>query len=324
MSDIMMTLGPYETRGSNNSDSGSSSQAGGTSAAANLKNAYFQFSIDTAAYQELRRNVEYRWAELNRIAHRPSLQFVGVGKDEIELRGVILPTFKGGIHQMDILRYFAQKGRPQLLTTGRGENWGPWCVLAITDEQRQMTFKGTPLRIEFTLRLSYYGPDDESTGSKGYVSSTWYNLLGKQGATTITPPDLPANLPSNLPPVSTSQLSSISPALTAAKIPPQVAASTLTKAIQQARLIQNDAVAATAVLATVSMTVSSLKNGIAHDPVGTMSRLLTSGIGQTGIKTLFGADMAGSLSQIGAAVQIGQVQSQTVGNLLATAGRSVS
>jgi phage protein U len=323
MSDVMMSLAPYGIQVPDVITGGPAFQFGGASIIKNLKNANFQFSIDTAAYQELRRNVEYRWAELNRIAHRPSLQFVGVGKDEIELRGMILPTFRGGIHQMDILRYFAQQGKPQLLVTGRGENWGPWCVLAITDEQQQMTFKGTPLKIEFTLRLSYYGPDDESTGSKGYVSSTWYNLLGKQGAALITPPDLPANLPSNLPPVSTSQLASISPALAAAKIPPQVAASTLTKAIQQVQLIQKDAVAATAVLASVSMTVSSLKNGIAHDPVGTISRLLTSGIGQTGIKTLFGSDLAGSLGQIGAAVQISQQSQQTVRNLLVAAGRSV-
>jgi len=283
----------------------------------------FQFSIGTAAYQEFRRNVEYRWAELNRIAHRPSLQFVGVGKDEIELRGVILPTFKGGIHQMDILRSYAQKGKTQTLTTGRGENWGPWCVLAITDEQRQMTFKGTPLKIEFSLRLSYYGPDDESAGSKGYVSSTWYNILGTQGATLITPPDIPASPSGVLPPVKASQLGSLTPALQAAKIPPQAAASTLTKAIHQVQLIQKDATAATTVLAQVSMTVSSLKNGISHDPVGTISRLLTSGIGQTGIRTLFGSDIAGSLSQIGAAVQVSQVSSQTVRNLMVTAGRSV-
>jgi uncharacterized protein len=283
----------------------------------------FQFSIQSAAYQEFRRNVEYRWAELNRIAHRPSLQFVGVGKDEIELRGVILPTFQGGIHQMDILRSYAQKGKTQTLTTGRGENWGPWCVLAITDEQRQMTFKGTPLKIEFSLRLSYYGPDDESAGSKGYVSSTWSNLLGKQGATLIMPPDIPASPSGVLPPVKVSQLGSMSAALRAAKIPPQAAASTLTKAIHEVQLIQKDATAAATVLATVSMTVSSLKNGIAHDPVGTISRLLTSGIGQTGIRTLFGSDLAGSLSQIGVAVQVSQVSSQTVRNLMVTAGRSV-
>jgi hypothetical protein len=283
----------------------------------------FQFSIQTAAYQELRRNVEYRWAELNRIAHRPSLQFVGVGKDEIELRGVILPTFQGGIHQVDILRTYAQKGQPQTLTTGRGENWGPWCVLAIVDEQRQMTFKGTPLKIEFSLRLSYYGPDDESAGSKGYVSSTWYNILGKQGATLITLPDIPASPSGVLPPVKASQLGSLTPALQAAKIPPQAAASTLTKAIHEVQLIQKDATAAATVLAQVSMTVSSLKNGIAHDPVGTISRLLTSGIGQAGITTLFGPGLAGSLSQIGAAVQVSQVSSQTVRNLLVTAGRSV-
>jgi phage protein U len=276
----------------------------------------FQFSINTAAYQELRRNVEYRWAELGRIAHRPSLQFVGVGRDEIELRGVILPTFQGGIHQVDILRSYAQKGQAQTLTTGRGENWGPWCVLAISDEQQTLTFKGTPLKIEFGLRLSYYGPDDESTGSKGYVSSTWSNLLGKQGATLITPPDIATAKPGVLPPVTPSQLGSLAPALAVAKIPPQAAASTLTKAIERVQLIQKDATAAATVLAQVSMTVSSLKSGMARDPVGTLSRLLTSGIGQTGIRTLFGSDMAGSLAQFGAAVQVGQGTVQTVGILL--------
>jgi len=284
----------------------------------------FQFSINTAAYQELRRNVEYRWAELGRIAHRPSLQFVGVGRDEIKLRGVILPTFRGGIHQVDILRSYAQKGRPQTLTTGRGENWGPWCVLAISDEQQALTFKGTPLKIEFSLRLSYYGPDDENTGSKGYVSSTWSNLLGKQGATLITPPDIATAQSGVLPPVTTAQLGSLAHALAAAKIPPQAAASTLTKAIQRLQLIQKDATAVATVLAQVSMTVSSLKSGMARDPVGTLSRLLTSGIGQAGIRTLFGAEMAGSLSQFGVAVQVGQGTVQTVGNLLATTARSVN
>jgi phage protein U len=284
----------------------------------------FQFSINTAAYQELRRNVEYRWAELGRIAHRPSLQFVGVGRDEIELRGVILPAFQGGIHQVDVLRAYAQKGQAQTLTTGRGENWGPWCVLAISDEQQTLTFKGTPLKIEFSLRLSYYGPDDESTGSKGYVSSTWSNLLGKQGATLITPPDIATAQSGVLPPVTTAQLGSLAHALAAAKIPPQAAASTLTKAIQRLQLIQKDATAVATVLAQVSMTVSSLKSGMARDPVGTLSRLLTSGIGQTGIRALFGPEMAGSLSQFGAAVQVGQGTVQTVGNLLATTARSVN
>jgi uncharacterized protein len=283
----------------------------------------FQFSVSTAAYQELRRSAEYRWAKMPRIAHRPALQFVGAGDDEIELRGVILPTFRGGIHQIDLLRSYAEKGRPQTLTTGRGENLGPWCVLAIADEQSVMSFKGTPLRIEFTVRLSYYGPDQESAGGNGYVSSTWYKLLGSQGTTTITPPDLPASVPSTLPPVSPSQLASLSPALTAAGIPPQQAASALTAAVARVRLLSANASAAAELLSTVSMTVADLQRGIARDPVGTLTRLLASGLTQSGVKALFGADLAGQLVQISAAAEIGKRAQQTVRNLLAAAGRGV-
>ncbi len=64
----------------------------------------FQFSLDRAAYQELRRNVEYRWAQMQRINHRPSLQFVGVGLESIDLRGTIYPHFRGGLGQIDALR----------------------------------------------------------------------------------------------------------------------------------------------------------------------------------------------------------------------------
>jgi phage protein U len=283
----------------------------------------FQFSINTAAYQELRRNVEYRWAELGRIAHRPSLQFVGVGRDEIDLRGVILPTFRGGIHQVDILRSYAQKGEPQTLTTGRGENWGPWCVLAIGDEQQTLTFKGTPLKIEFGLRLSYYGPDDDSLGSKGYVSSTWANLLGKQGTTLITPPATDFVLPSTLPPVSTSQLASIAPALAAAKIPAQQAAFTLTKAVHAIKAATADVTKATAILSQVALTVSSVRRGIVTDPVRTITGLATSALGQTGLTALFGPSLAGQVMQIGAAVSLTNQTTQTVGNLLATTARTV-
>jgi|GEM_PF-505616 len=283
----------------------------------------FQFSISTAAYQDLHRTVEYRWVEMQRIAHRPSLQFVGVGKDEIELRGVILPTFKGGIHQVDILRTYAQKGRPQTLATGRGENWGPWCVRSITDEQSTMTLKGTPLKIEFTVHLSYYGPDDDSLGSKGYVSSTWANLLGKQGATLITPPATDVVLPSTLPPVSTSQLASIAPALTAAKIPPQQAASTLTQAVQAVRAVTADGTKATAILAQASLSVSSVRRGIVTDPVGAITALATSALGQAGLTALFGPTLAGQVMQIGAAVSLSKQTTQTVGNLLATTARTV-
>jgi hypothetical protein len=78
----------------------------------------YQFSVDTAAYEQLCRRSEYRWARMERISHRPSLQYVGMGLEEIELRGVIYPHYKGGLGQIDSMREEAAKGKPLILVSG--------------------------------------------------------------------------------------------------------------------------------------------------------------------------------------------------------------
>lgn len=93
----------------------------------------FIFCVNTAAYQHLRRISEYRWATLERINHRPSLQWVGQGIEEYELQGVIYPTFRSSFRVLDGLRNLAQTGQPQQLTSGLGDDLGLWCVLAVDE-----------------------------------------------------------------------------------------------------------------------------------------------------------------------------------------------
>ena len=65
----------------------------------------FTFSVDTAAYQELSRTSEYRWASQDRIGQMPALQAVGPGSESINLDGTGKARFDIGVpfleHMLD-------------------------------------------------------------------------------------------------------------------------------------------------------------------------------------------------------------------------------
>ncbi|PNB76723.1 phage tail protein, partial [Pseudomonas sp. FW305-BF6] len=64
----------------------------------------YYFNLDTAAFDELRRSTEFRWASQERLSRRPAQQAVGMGEEKITLKGAIFPGFKGGFKQLDTLR----------------------------------------------------------------------------------------------------------------------------------------------------------------------------------------------------------------------------
>lgn len=132
----------------------------------------YQFSIDSAAYDALLRRTEYRWAEMRRIAHRPSLQFVGIGSDDIDLRGRIFTAYKGGLTQLDSMREQAATGAPLHLVSGYGAVLGRFCIVEIEEEQSVFAQYGAPRKVSFRMRLRRYGEDDETTGSSAKVSTT--------------------------------------------------------------------------------------------------------------------------------------------------------
>jgi phage protein U len=84
----------------------------------------FRFEIATAAYQKFSLNQSWRWPEQARINRDPALQFVGRNVGEIELDGVIYPSFKGGLGQIEAMRALADAGKPQQLVDGLGRIWG--------------------------------------------------------------------------------------------------------------------------------------------------------------------------------------------------------
>ena len=124
----------------------------------------FQFEVNTAAYQALRRNTDYRWAKNDRLTRTPSRQFVGQGDDKITLSGRIYTAHAGGLGQLDRMRDMGKNATPLTLIDGIGKVYGKYVIDKVTEMQSNFIAGGKPRRQDFTLELSAYG-DDLITGS---------------------------------------------------------------------------------------------------------------------------------------------------------------
>ncbi|MDB6447165.1 phage tail protein [Pseudomonas sp. 21TX0197] len=119
----------------------------------------YYFNLDTAAFEELRRQTSFRWAGQERLTRSIAQQAVGQGEDKITLKGAIFPGFKGGLKQLDNLRTIGGRLQPVNLTTGYGEVLGTWCLLNIEEEQSHLLAGGIPRKQSFSLEFVSYGDD---------------------------------------------------------------------------------------------------------------------------------------------------------------------
>lgn len=123
----------------------------------------FNFELNTAVYQELKRTTDYRWPKQDRFGQAAARQFVGIGDDTITLPGVIFPAWRGGRGQVEAMREMAADGQPLLMVAGDGVVMGRWVIERIEDGQTVFGPAGAALKQEFTLALVKYDdlvPDD--------------------------------------------------------------------------------------------------------------------------------------------------------------------
>jgi phage protein U len=119
----------------------------------------YRFSLNTGAYQSLKRSSEYRWSSLERIGQEPLLQAIGQGSDRIDLDGVIYPHFRGGLGQINAMRDAAARQETLMLINGLGEVLGRFVITQIEETQNTFLADGIPRKIEFRLSLERYGED---------------------------------------------------------------------------------------------------------------------------------------------------------------------
>jgi phage protein U len=85
-----------------------------------------------------------------------------------------------GRWQLDALRADAEQGVPLLLIDGSGRNWGYWVVDSLTERANDHFMSdGAELRVEFDVRLSYYGPEaDANIAAGSSLVGILRNILG--------------------------------------------------------------------------------------------------------------------------------------------------
>ena len=127
----------------------------------------YAFSVQTAAYDALRREHQYRWVSQPVLGDTPYLQYVGYGGSKIDLSGVIYPELHGGADQVQQLAAQAALGEPLSLIASTGACLGQWCISHIQEQQAEFFANGLPRQIKFQLQLLYYGENGAGGGVNG-------------------------------------------------------------------------------------------------------------------------------------------------------------
>ncbi|MEI2830065.1 phage tail protein [Pseudomonas mosselii] len=118
----------------------------------------YYFNLDTAAFDELRRQTSARWAGQERLTRDIAQQAVGQGEDKLTLKGGIF-TSRSGIKQLDALRTIIRRLQPVSLVTGYGDVLGTWCLTNLDEEQGALLAGGIPRKQGFSLEFVKYGND---------------------------------------------------------------------------------------------------------------------------------------------------------------------
>ncbi|MCU1064322.1 phage tail protein [Stenotrophomonas maltophilia] len=113
----------------------------------------FVFSLPTAAYEQLQRQMSWRHASSERLHARPARQYVGLGEDTISLQGVIAGELAANLDVLDELRALADEGKPQALVEGTGRVYGAYLLVSLNETRKELFADGTPRLIEFQMQL---------------------------------------------------------------------------------------------------------------------------------------------------------------------------
>ncbi|CQH26113.1 TPA: phage tail protein [Yersinia enterocolitica] len=113
----------------------------------------FVFMRQTTPYQNMNRNIDYRWPTNNRIGLRPAAQFLGVDSEKITLSGALLPELTGGKMSLLALELMAAQGKAWPLIEGNGTLYGMFVIESLSQTGTLFFADGSARRIEFTLKL---------------------------------------------------------------------------------------------------------------------------------------------------------------------------
>ena len=133
----------------------------------------FVFSVQTAAYQSLSRQLAWRWQQHDRIGLRPMQQYLGKGDDTVTLNGTLMPEHTGGDTHLDLIQRMADSGKAHVMVDGAGKVPGLFIIIGISQTRSEFFRDGAARKIDFTLTLKRIDDDavDKLDNLSGYVDS---------------------------------------------------------------------------------------------------------------------------------------------------------
>lgn len=129
----------------------------------------FAFGMQTAAYDELRRQMQFKHGAAVRVGERDNYQYLGAGEEIVTLSGTVAPGMTGTLASITQLENMGLGGQAYVLVDGAGYVYGVYFIQSLETTQRYLLPDGTPRRLDFALTLcrSDNLPADEPTRNGG-------------------------------------------------------------------------------------------------------------------------------------------------------------
>ncbi|HHB1424471.1 TPA: phage tail protein [Serratia odorifera] len=119
----------------------------------------FEFSIDTATYNQLTREASWRWGEQERIGKADLLQYTGKSARSVKIEGEAHALFRNGVDAINDLYLLADKAEPQQLVSGAGDVLGWWVIMDFNDANTSFLPSGAPRKKTYSMTIKHYADD---------------------------------------------------------------------------------------------------------------------------------------------------------------------
>jgi hypothetical protein len=139
----------------------------------------FVFQLQTLPYQNLQRNVDYRWPSNSRVGQRPAVQFLGVNEEKITLSGSLMPEITGGKLSLLAVNMMADEGRAWPLLDGSGTIYGMFVINSVSETYSEFFADGSARKIDFNVSLTRV--DESLAAMFGDLKSQADSLIGSAG-----------------------------------------------------------------------------------------------------------------------------------------------
>lgn len=114
----------------------------------------FVFHTETALYDKVQRERDWRHPRTDRFGARPAAQFAGPGEDRITLSGSLVPELVGDYYAIETLAQMAAEGEAHILMDGYGNQIGLFTIERLTEDKGNLLDLGEARRNDFTIELS--------------------------------------------------------------------------------------------------------------------------------------------------------------------------